>query len=95
MEEAYGDCEGLTSVSLGVGLKEIQWRAFQRCTSLERVVIPTAVKAMDDSAFEMCSNLTNLVFLKAHIVAMVVENRRNAICWNSRTGRVLPPSIRT
>ena len=57
---AFNDCEKLTTVTLSDTITTIGYRAFYNCTSLESIDIPDSVTYIDDYAFYNCSNLTTV-----------------------------------
>ncbi len=59
-EYAFYYCDGLTSLSLGVGVTAIGYRAFESCTSLKELIIPDQVITIDSSAFSNCQGLIKL-----------------------------------
>jgi len=62
-EEAFQNCSGLTSVTIGAGVTSIGDRAFHSCTSLTSITIPDSVTSIGDLAFYKCSSLTAVTFL--------------------------------
>jgi hypothetical protein len=61
-KRAFIHSSGLTAVSLGDGLEEIEQKAFDMCTSLNEINIPSTIKVIDESAFNYCSSLTRVKF---------------------------------
>ena len=57
---AFGDCAGLTSVSIPNSVTSIDISAFGGCTGLTSVIIPNSVTSIDNSAFDGCSGLTSV-----------------------------------
>lgn len=55
--KAFGECSGLTSVSLPTSLNYVGDLAFIRCTSLSEIEIPENVTWIGTNAFEQCSSL--------------------------------------
>ena len=55
--KAFGECRGLTSISLPGTLTYIDDLAFIRCTSLSEIQIPENVTRIGTNAFENCSSL--------------------------------------
>ena len=53
-EEAFRNCDGLTTAILGVGLEEIGKYAFLQCRSLVRINIPPNVRTIDAKALKRC-----------------------------------------
>ena len=48
---AFGDCTGLTGVTIPNGVRDIGVSAFAYCSSLTKVVIPATVTSIDSDAF--------------------------------------------
>jgi hypothetical protein len=59
-DEAFFDCEVLTSVIIGTNVTSIGWSAFDTCISLTSITIPNSVTIIGGTAFEYCSSLTNV-----------------------------------
>ena len=57
---AFESCSGLTSVTIGNGVKSIGEYAFFRCSGLTSVSIPNSVTSIGESAFLKCSGLTSV-----------------------------------
>ena len=56
--KAFGECSGLTSVTLPSSLDYVGDLAFIRCTSLTEIQIPENVTWIGTNAFENCSRLS-------------------------------------
>ena len=56
----FSGCNGLTSVTIGDGVKSIGNSAFSGCSSLTSVTIGDGVKDIGNSAFSGCSSLTSV-----------------------------------
>src|SRR5215208_2096425 len=56
---AFGECTGLTSVTIPNGVTTIEKDAFFRCTSLAGVTIPNSVTTIGPGAYYFCTSLTN------------------------------------
>ena len=56
----FRDCYGLTSVTIGSGVKSIGGAAFYDCSGLTSVTIPNSVTSIGGSAFSGCSGLTSV-----------------------------------
>ena len=59
-KRAFFRCTQLTTVNLGVGLKEIGVLAFMGCIRLHEISIPSTVKTIKDGTFYRCLSLTNV-----------------------------------
>lgn len=59
---AFGDCTGLTAVTMPEGVKNIGEYAFGGCTSLATVNLPASVDSIQHSTFSGCSSLTTVTF---------------------------------
>lgn len=57
---AFGNCSGLTSVTIGNGVTSIGDAAFASCSSLASVTIPNSVTSINNSAFANCTSLTSI-----------------------------------
>ncbi len=57
-EEAFQDCEGLTTVQLPNGLSSIGKDAFYNCLNLANVTIPGSVGDIGAEAFEYCTRMS-------------------------------------
>ncbi|MDE6754133.1 MAG: leucine-rich repeat domain-containing protein [Muribaculaceae bacterium] len=59
-DDAFGNCSGLTSVSIPNSVTSIGNYAFYNCSSLTSISIPNSVTSIGVSAFEKCSGLTSI-----------------------------------
>jgi len=57
---AFTDCRGLTSVTIGNGVKDIGDYAFEGCSGLTSMTIPDGVTNIGNYAFRDCSGLTSV-----------------------------------
>ncbi len=55
--QAFFGCSGITSVTAGTALNEIDGYAFGYCTSLSSITLPDSVALIDGTAFHGCSAL--------------------------------------
>ena len=58
--EAFKDCSGLTSVTIGNSVTTIGNYAFQNCSNLTSIEIPNSVTNIGARAFSYCSGLTSI-----------------------------------
>ena len=58
---AFGNCGGLTSVTISNSVTSINQYAFNKCTALTSVSIPNSVTTIGDQAFSQCSSLVSLI----------------------------------
>ena len=59
-ENAFENCSGLTSVTIGNSVTSIGDYAFSHCYGLTSVTIPNSVESIGESAFDYCSGLTSV-----------------------------------
>ncbi|MDY4789645.1 MAG: leucine-rich repeat protein [Bacteroidales bacterium] len=57
---AFGDCIGLTSITLPNSLDSIGTKAFVNCTGLTSITIPNSVTLICEAAFESCKGLSSI-----------------------------------
>jgi len=57
---AFEDCTGLTSVTIGNGVKSIGNYAFYGCTGLASITIPNSVTSIGFNAFDHCTGLVSI-----------------------------------
>ncbi len=57
---AFGECTGLTSVTIPSSITTIEGYTFAGCTGLTSVTIPNSVTSIGDYAFYGCSSLTSV-----------------------------------
>ena len=60
LDEAFYDCDHLTSVTIGTGITSIGDKAFFGCSNLTSITIPNSVTSIGDDAFRNCNNLMNI-----------------------------------
>ena len=58
---AFGNCTGLTSVSLPNSITSLSDYCFSGCTSLETISIPSSVKTIGSRSFQNCKSLLAIV----------------------------------
>ena len=59
-DQAFRDCRGLTSISIGNSVTSIGYDAFMGCRGLTSVTIGNSVTTIGDQAFRGCSGLTSV-----------------------------------
>ena len=64
IDTSFWGCEGLQSVELNEGLKEIGGSAFSYCTSLKSIHIPSTVENIGGWCFQDCYGLEEVTFAK-------------------------------
>ncbi len=57
---AFGNCFGLTSVTLPSSITSIGDVAFYSCSGLTSVTLPSSITSIDNQAFQGCSGLTSV-----------------------------------
>ncbi len=59
-EDAFADCDNLTTVSLPTTITNIRTNAFMSCNGLGQIDIPEGVISIEDGAFQDCNSLTSV-----------------------------------
>ena len=59
--EAFYDCDNMTSISLPTTLTAIGDKAFKLCTSLSSLELPISLERFGEYAFDCCISLTSIV----------------------------------
>lgn len=59
-EDAFCDCDNLTSVTFPNTIKQIGEDAFYDCNNLTSAVLPKSIKTIGDDAFDYCYKLKNI-----------------------------------
>ena len=59
-DDAFHDCYGLTSVTIGNSVTSIGNYAFEGCSGLTSITIPNSVTTIGDYAFYYCNGLTSV-----------------------------------
>ncbi|MBQ8192222.1 MAG: leucine-rich repeat domain-containing protein, partial [Bacteroidaceae bacterium] len=59
-DEAFYDCDGLTSITIPNSVTSIEDYAFRYCDGLTSITIPNSVTSIGDDAFSDCSSLTSV-----------------------------------
>ena len=60
-DEAFHNCNGLTSIEIPGSITSIGYAAFAYCSGLTSIVIPDGVTSIGTAAFEGCDGLTSIV----------------------------------
>lgn len=60
-QQAFQECVGLTTVSLGEGVREVGKWTFYKCTGISSLSLPSTLVLVDQSAFSGCTSLESLV----------------------------------
>lgn len=60
-DDAFAECQNLTSIVIPDGVTEIGYAAFAACINLENVEIPSSVEVIRTYAFTLCENLTSII----------------------------------
>ncbi len=59
-DNAFSDCENLTSITLPPGVTSIGHHAFSSCDNLTRITLPDSLTSIGDNAFSYCWSLTSI-----------------------------------
>ena len=59
-DNAFSDCNGLTSVTIPSSVTNIGYQAFDKCEELTSVEIPSSVKSIGERAFTMCYKIKSV-----------------------------------
>ena len=59
--DAFSNCDGITSIEIGPKVQSIGMSAFEGCTGLTSVTIPNSVTYVGGMAFSNCSSLNSIV----------------------------------
>ena len=57
-EEAFLDCNGITSIQFPKSLKKMNYGAFRNCRGLKTVIVPEGCEEICSQAFADCVNLS-------------------------------------
>ena len=69
--EAFYNCSGLTSVTIGNSVTTIGDQAFYGCSRLTSVTIPNSVTSIGNSAFSGCTGLTSVTITNIYNVVLI------------------------
>lgn len=72
-QDAFADCEGLTSVVVPSSVKFIGNYAFADCTSLKSVVISDSVKEIEENVFKDCTALNATIIVNDMLVLVAKD----------------------
>ncbi|GMO59124.1 MAG: hypothetical protein Ta2G_19020 [Termitinemataceae bacterium] len=90
-QNAFYDCDGLTSIKLPASVTVIEAGAFAWCINLTNCTLPRAVTSIGRDAFTTCSSLTHIT-----IPAAVTEIGESAFAMcSSLTDFTIPASVTT
>jgi hypothetical protein len=78
-ENAFYNCEGLTSVTIPEGVQTIEQYAFMFCTSLTSATISRTVTTIAWSAFSGCPDLTSVTFASG---SSIIQANFNEYAFN-------------
>ena len=59
-DQAFVECDGLTSVIIPEGVTGIYWRAFAFCSNLTSVTLPDSLLSIGSDTFQNCTALTSI-----------------------------------
>jgi len=60
-DDAFRGCKSLRTIQFSSNLKEIGYRAFEKCTSLEQAILPNGLETIETHAFSYCSALREVI----------------------------------
>ncbi len=73
-DDAFAECEGITSITLPESLEKIGDEAFENCVSLESIIIPKEVVTIGNRAFYGCSSLKSVVFSEKSLLTVIGDS---------------------
>jgi len=75
-DNAFKNCENITSILFPATVVEIGKSAFEGCTSLSNIALPDSIEIIGERAFAGCASLNNIALplLLTHIGASAFEN---------------------
>ena len=60
-EYVFYNCDTLSSISFGDGLKTVPPQAFSGCAALKELILPESLTTIDENAFEDCTSLAAII----------------------------------
>ena len=87
-DQAFYECDRLTSVTIPEGVTAIGNEVFGRCYELISVIIPGSMKTIGEAAFQGCGNLNSISCYAEEPPAMESENAFEGSVYNNATLRV-------
>lgn len=75
-EEAFSECNNLTSITIPNTVTTIGVKAFHKCSSLTSIKIPNSVTIIESRAFSRCSSLTSFFVGNKNISFETMDNGR-------------------
>jgi len=88
-EDAFMNCDGITSISIPGSVTDIFQRAFCGCTGLTSVTIPNNVSYIGNEVFRSCSGLTS-VTLPAGLTSIP---KKTFLCCTGLTSVNIPSGV--
>ena len=85
----FAGCDGLTNVTLPVGITSLRGRCFYNCNSLKSIDLPDGITSLGDYCFSGCESLTSVSLPKG------ITSLGNYCFWrcSSMSGISLPEGI--
>ena len=97
--DAFGDCSGLTSITIPNSVTTIGNNAFRSCSGLTSITIPNSVTSIGYFAFSYCSGLTsitvasgNTIFDSRNDCNAIIATSSNILCVGCKE-TVIPNSV--
>ena len=98
-DNAFSDCDSLTSITIPDGVMSIGNDAFYNCSSLTSITIPDGVTSIGNEAFYNCSSLTSIVIPDSvtsignhafsdcsSLISITIPNSVISICYRAFSG---------
>ena len=93
-QSMYQGCDGLTSLTIPQGVKEIGSNAFSGCLNLSYVTVPETVTAIGDQAFAACGRLKAVAFRgDAPVFTGNVFAADNLVCYYPAGNATWTPEV--